>query len=274
MSTRIALHSPPRSGSTWLGSIFDSHPDVVYKYQPLFSYAFKDRLGPNSSSKEIREFFREISETEDDFIDQTEAKKNGIVPDFERSGCEAIVYKEVRYHHILRNLLVTDTDLKVVGLIRNPISTIYSWLNAPKEFEDSWDPLEEWRYAPSKNQGRPEEFNGYEKWKEVAFLFLELKERHEDRFFLLTYESFNATPKAVARKLFSFAGLSWQKQTEEFLKESTSTSVDAPYGVFREQPQNYRHTDDIHPDIKKTILSDSEFRALLKRYSWDADRLQ
>jgi hypothetical protein len=270
---RVALHSPPRSGSTWLGSIFDSHPSVVYRYQPLFSYAFKGRLGPNSSFSEIRDFFLQIADTDDKFVNRVEAKKKGLVPDFDKSEGKAIIYKEVRYHHILKNLLATDPEVKVIGLIRNPISTIYSWLNAPKEFKSSWDPLEEWRYAPRKNQGRPEEFNGYEKWKEVAFLFLDLKKSYQERFFLVTYEALNENPKEVASKLFAFIGLPWAEQTGPFLKESTSRPSSEPYGVFREKRSSYRHTKDIHPTIREFILSDPEFENLVERYPWDRDRL-
>ena len=38
----LALFGCPRSGTSWLGQIFNSAPDVAYRYQPLFSYEFKD----------------------------------------------------------------------------------------------------------------------------------------------------------------------------------------------------------------------------------------
>ena len=57
---RIAIHSVPRSGSTWLGQIFNSSSLVIYKYQPLFSYAFKGRLSPQSTNNKIVQFFDEI----------------------------------------------------------------------------------------------------------------------------------------------------------------------------------------------------------------------
>ena len=37
----ISIHGVPRSGTSWLGQILDSSPKVRYKFQPLFSYAFK-----------------------------------------------------------------------------------------------------------------------------------------------------------------------------------------------------------------------------------------
>ena len=44
---RIAIHSAPRSGSSWLGQILNSSPKVCFRFQPLFSYAFKDYLNDN-----------------------------------------------------------------------------------------------------------------------------------------------------------------------------------------------------------------------------------
>ena len=41
---RIGLHGVPRSGTSWLGNIFNSSPDLTYKHQPLYSYAFKNYL--------------------------------------------------------------------------------------------------------------------------------------------------------------------------------------------------------------------------------------
>jgi hypothetical protein len=31
-----------RSGTSWLGQILDSSPDVAYRFQPFFAYAFKN----------------------------------------------------------------------------------------------------------------------------------------------------------------------------------------------------------------------------------------
>lgn len=272
--TKIAIHSPPRSGSTWLGTIFDSHPKTVYKYQPLFSYAFKDCLSFDSTQADVNKFFKAIAVEEDSFLDQSEAKKEGIIPSFPKANSSTIVYKEVRYHHLLSYLLAITSELKVIGLLRNPISTMYSWLNAPKEFEAAWNPLEEWRQAPKKNKGRPEEFYGYEKWKEVAWMFLYLKQAHPERFRLVTYEELNNAPSVVSKSLLSFCGLGWTPQTEKFIEESTKTPSDAPYGVYRQKPQSYAHTRKLHPEIKRAILADANFDALCTAYGWEPSKLE
>lgn len=231
----IAIHSVPRSGSTWLGSIFDSHPRVAYRFQPLFSYAFKGRLNPHSTKEDINSFYQEVLHSEDAFIHQTLDKDRGIVPSFAKEEIHSVAYKEVRYHHILPNLLQQDLSVKVVGLVRNPLSTLYSWLNAPKEFKPDlgWTVEDEWQWAPLKNDGKPEEFNGYEKWKEVVYLFLRLKEQYPNRFYLLNYSDLLSEPVLVVHKLFDFMKLDFAVQTMQFLQESRSRNVQNSYGVFK-----------------------------------------
>lgn len=45
---------------------------------------------------------------------------------FEKNEITHIVYKEVRYHHIIKNLLLKDSSIKIIGIIRNPLATINS----------------------------------------------------------------------------------------------------------------------------------------------------
>ena len=149
---KIAIHSAPRSGSTWLGSIFDSNPNVAFRFQPLFSYTHKSQLGNNSTAAEINKFFKDILNTNDDFVLQNKTKSDKAIPSFPKKEITHIVYKEVRYHHILENLLEKENKIKVIGLIRNPLAVISSWLNANKEFRKDlgWEELKEWRYAKKR----------------------------------------------------------------------------------------------------------------------------
>ena len=43
----ILITGVARSGTSWIGQIIDSSPEVVYRFQPLFSYAFKGFLDSN-----------------------------------------------------------------------------------------------------------------------------------------------------------------------------------------------------------------------------------
>ncbi len=37
----IGLHGAPRSGTTWIGQIFNSAPQVAFRFQPFFAHAFR-----------------------------------------------------------------------------------------------------------------------------------------------------------------------------------------------------------------------------------------
>ena len=234
--TKIAIHGVPRSGTSWLGEIFNSSPNTIYKFQPLFSYALKDFLCPQSSKEDIDKFFELLSgHTADDFIDQKEKREKHVLPSFSQRTPTHLVYKEVRYHHILANLLQKTSDLLLIAIVRDPLAVINSWLNAPREFraDQGWKASEEWRFAPKKNQDKPEEFNGYEKWKEATNIFLKLSKDFPDRAYLVRYEDLATSPLLETEKLFSFCKIPLTDQTRNFILESQSKNNPDTYSVFR-----------------------------------------
>ena len=235
----LAIHSVPRSGSTWLGNIFNSHPKVSFKYQPLFSYAFKDYLNERSTSAEVARFFEKIAASDDAFINQKEGIAKGIIPAFKKEEQPVYsCYKEVRYHHLLPMLLGKDESLKVILLVRNPLAVLQSWYKAPKEFDPNWDFENEWLDAPKKNLGRPEEFNGYNKWKEATLLFLELAAKYPNRVRLVRYSDLLKQTQNEINKLFEFCDLDLTHQTNSFLEASVSYNDDNAYSVYKQKYQD------------------------------------
>ncbi len=261
---KIAIHSVPRSGSTWLGNIFNSHPNVVFKYQPLFSYGFKGYITEDSNNERINTFFEEIAKTDDAFMDQKKAIAKGIVPRFKKiDNPTHICYKEVRYHNILQNILAKTEDVKFIFLIRNPLAVLYSWKNAPKEFkaELGWSFEKEWKKAPSKNLNLPEEYNGFEKWKEASYLFLDLQERYPKNVLVLEYDTLLNEKELTVREVFKFVNLGFNPQTINFLKESTSKNISDSYSVFkiRKNDTDWKNLpeyiiDYVYQDLKGTSL--------------------
>ena len=61
----------PRSGTSWIGQIVDSCPDVRYKMSPLFSYEFKNQIPEVASREQWERVFSGAYESQDDFINQT-----------------------------------------------------------------------------------------------------------------------------------------------------------------------------------------------------------
>ncbi|SHF03263.1 Sulfotransferase domain-containing protein [Psychroflexus salarius] len=261
---KIGIHGVPRSGTTWLGEIINSSANVRYKYQPLFSYELKNFLNDNSDLTEINKFFEKLNKISSPFLDQEEAKKKGIIPVFNKNKITHIVYKEVRYHHIVKNLLLKDSEIKIIGIIRNPLAAIYSWLKSPREFRKDlgWSEIEEWRYANKKNSNKPEEFYGFEKWKEVANLFLELENQFPDRFLLINYKDLLKDTYNQVNRLFSFCELDIEQQTTAFLSNSKSIDKNTTYSVYRNKQHddewknklNYQIIDEIQQELKNTQL--------------------
>jgi len=256
---KIAIHSAPRSGSTWLGEIFNSSPKTTYKFQPLFSYAFKNYLTPTSSTKDINNFFLEIEKSDDKFLNQIDQKDNGSSPIFKKNiHQQFIVYKEVRYHNILEHLLATDSEMILVGLIRNPLSVISSWLRAPKEFRADlgWNESSEWRYAELKNQGMPEEFNGYEKWKETANIFHKLKKKFPGRVYIINYQKLLENTLTEVQGVFDFCGIPTEDQTLKFIRQSSTSTNNDAYSVYRCNQSDDKWKTQLNPEIAKQIIDD------------------
>ena len=261
----IALHGVPRSGTTWLGEILNSHPHVRYAYQPLFSYAFKDYLAPNAERQRINDFFSEIAQSDDDFVRQSEARSTGRLPNFAKDVPTHTAYKEVRYHHILPNLIEQMPNLRTILIVRDPRAVISSWLRAPREFRSDlgWQVEDEWRSAASKNQDRAEEFNGYEKWKEATNMYVDLSQKYADRVLLVRYCDLLANPHDKTSEIMRFCGLEVTPQTRTFLQVEASDTPSDPYGVDarRSSDEGWRRhlptaiADEIRADLADTPLA-------------------
>ena len=262
---RIAIHSVPRSGSSWVGQIFNSSADVNFKFQPLFSYAFKDYLVSTSSLKDINTFFELIANSNDPFLLQQDKVDKGSYPVFgKKEQPISIAYKEVRYHHILKNMLKVDPDIIVIGIVRSPYAVINSFLNAPREFRKDlgWDELSEWQYADKKNLDRPEEFFGYEKWKEVALLFQELKKQYPDRFYLVRYDQLLTNSLQEVENIFDFCGIEVTDQTISFLKKSSQENQEDTYSVYKKKTTDDSWKKSLNPIIMDKISKDLKNNSL------------
>jgi len=253
----VSIQSVPRSGSSWLGQIFRSSVQVAFRYQPLFSYAFKGRLDERCNRKEILEFFEEIRRTDDDFVLQQDAAIHVDHPVVhERDMVSHIVMKEVRYNHIIRNMLEQVPELKVIGLVRHPCAVLDSWINAPREFEKQWNLQEEWRSGARKNQDRPEEFFGFDKWKEVAQLFIDLEQEYPDQMKVVRYADLNADPQAVVKEIFTFCDLPFEAETEAFILESRNTEGNDTYSVYRKAREDVAWKSRLPKPIADEILEE------------------
>ena len=255
---KVALFGVPRSGTSWIGEILNSSPNTAYRYQPLFSFAHKDYLTNASPKAQINDFFFKLLSCDDDFTNQKKRRKSGDFPMFEKNDTTHIIFKEVRYINILMNMMRKAENVILVAVIRNPLSVINSWLRAPREFREDlgWSEKEEWRYALKKNLNRPEEYNGFEKWKEATQLFLQLKKIFPKRVYILRYSHLLRNTVQESQNLFKFIKLNFTEQTKTFINNSTSEEREDAYSVYRKNQSDDKWRKELDPTIAEEILTD------------------
>ncbi|MBP7648610.1 MAG: sulfotransferase [Phenylobacterium sp.] len=249
----IGLHGAPRSGTTWIGQIFNSAPEVAFRFQPFFAHAFRPRVDAATSAADLDQILKDIAATDDDFILQRGGKVADKDLAFAKSAPSHLVYKEARYHHLLPTLMEIPR-FQGVGIIRDPLEALSSWRAAPREFDPAWDFGAEWREAGLKNSGRIEEFFGYAGWKRAALIFQDMAARHPDRFRILRYGDLTADPVGVVSALFGFLGVGMSEQTATFLGRSTSRDDGDTYGVFRDLSR--RAAPDLPDAVRQAVLED------------------
>ena len=266
---KIGLFSVPRSGSSWLGEIINSSPEVSYKFQPNYAYSFPLSLKENSTALEIETFFNQLVTTQDPFVNG-KLSISGQKRDFNfiKNTPKTLLFKETHYINILSHLLQI-TDVKIIGLVRSPFAVINSWLKIPKEFDPSWNVKEEWLNANKKNEDKVTHFFGYNKWKEATFLFLDLKKQYPKQFYLINYKDLIAETYSEIKQLFEFCDLEYTKQTETFIKQSTSSNSTDAYHVFKQKKDDMDWKKTLPDFIKDKIMADEEFSKLNQSFKWN-----
>ena len=256
MTAPIWIAGMPRSGTSWVAQIFGAHPNVLLKYDPLFSYAFKDAVDETSSPENWRRFFDRVGRTADPYMDQERPKAEGLAPVFKRrsDAPRQLVMKTNRRHHLLAGALKAGAPFRLLLIVRDPIETIGSWLANPTEFPQNADPDAEWRNGACRKTG-PGEYWGFDDWKRVTSLYLELADRED--VFLLEYSAIDANPAIVVEDVFSWAGLAPDDQVADFLRASRERHDEHPRSVFRDPA---RRGD---PDARLPAGAAAEIRAEL-----------
>jgi hypothetical protein len=250
----VWLTGMPRSGTTWVSQILASHPAVRLKFCPLFSYAFKEACNEHSTAWDWKTLLQAVYQTEDDYLDQTSARRNGLIPDFPLRDSDPAVLgiKSNRFHHLTGSLLQLLPEIRFIGLIRHPAATLYSWISNPLEFPEGADWKTEWRTGACR-KGRVGEFWGFEDWLLVTRQFLDYQQQAPDRFFLFQYEAFEQSPLQATSLLFQKIGLSLHPQTTRFLEDSRSQHSEHRRSVYKRPGNADRWKTEFPMEIQQEI---------------------
>lgn len=218
----VSIHSAPRSGSTWLQAILESHPNITTRYQPLFSYAFKNRINENSTSIELNNFIKELYDSEDEFVNMKSAYHKDInnkLPEYEKSDITSIAMKNVHHHYLIETFIKLCPNIKIIGLIRNPCGTINSIINNKHEYKEEWKGTNEWLTGERKNISK-EYYFGYQKWKEVVDIFEEIKREYPNNIYIIQYENLIDNPNVELINLFEYLEIDVHVNIFNFVEES------------------------------------------------------
>ena len=251
---QVAIFGCPRSGTSWLGQLFNAHEAVAYRYQPLFSYEFKNWFGERGVSEASLDAFGEaLLGAQSDFVLQALRPPKLQPPTH-------LVWKEVRYHALMPALAALPGLHKLIYLHRPALQVINSWYQAPKEFRAGQDIHAEYLDAPSKNTDACE-YNGFNRWKESLALALAVKAAQPALGVFVSYERLRADPLGQLTALFAELGLAMTHQVRAFVEASTSQHDDDAYSVFRSREAEIT----LPGDIVHHLRSDAEAAALSLR---------
>ena len=250
----IAITGMPRSGTSWIGMIFDSSPRVRYRLSPLFSYEFKNRIDESSPVEDWDEVLQGAYASDNEFMNQTRRRDAGEYPIWEQKDPEPdlLVIKFNRFHNLLERMLALYPELKMLAIVRHPCGAIHSWLTAAREFPPDADPLEHWRSGDIKKSGYGDYF-GFDDWKWATRLHMRLAAELPDRFCLQSYEQLVRDPVGGTRRLFEKFGIAYTQQTARFLEQSHARHEAGDYAVFKHPSVKDRWRSELQPEIRDAI---------------------
>jgi hypothetical protein len=263
----VTILSVPRSGSSWLGQIFNSSPDTVYRFQPNFAYSFPGKITAESTEKDIEDFKCNLLTTDDPFVlGTTPLAKRKSVP-FSKGETSLLVWKEVHALHLAEKLLRAP-NTKVIGLVRSPFGVLASWARAPKEFDADWDLASEWQHAQKKNAGSIDKHYGFLAWKTITLDFLRLALQYPERMRICSYRQLIDDPEATVSQLFKYAELEFGEQTRDLLLGSSSETDEDPYSTNKRVTRDDKWKSSLPQEIIDEIKSDPTYQRLQAIFNW------
>ena len=274
----------PRSGTTWLGKIFDSHPDVLYRNEPdkVLGNAlpFMCRVEDLEGQRHVARAYL------DRLIDIRTLRSAGKLPVFRKSyqtlkahwlrlgmvyglhvvnlatrgvpwpnnkaipevidrahqSPPTIVVKSVSACGRARLFLEALPGSRIVFIVRHPCAQVASVLRgiALGRFTNPSRELLSTDQALQLNL-TTERFEALTPVEKLAWQWAILNQKTIDDLSaacgvrVVRYEDLVADPASVVRELFVFAGLTWHRQTADFiLKSTTSNGIDRYYGIKKQ----------------------------------------
>lgn len=268
-ASAILIAGAPRSGTSWLGKIFDSHPDVLYRFEPdwfdpdsvlINNDLIRWNMGrwianrdPRAAGK--RPFFPKSWQTTPArmlralvIYAEAAASRSGLAywpaPDFGAIDRARAVVKTVKLRDGLGAFAEACPEGRAVLILRHPCGQVASLARGNRDgkfvlAEPGTDmPFDEYRtvvFASRHGLDEPA-FQRLPNAAKYAWSWRAFSEtafasiEGQSNARVVVYEELCGNPIEQSRALLTFAGLSWHEQTETFL--TRSTQHDGPAGYY------------------------------------------
>jgi hypothetical protein len=262
-SAAILIVGAPRSGTTWLAKIFDSHPDVLYRHEPDEVLPPGDSIqasmalwvrqhDPRTAGK--LPFFPKSWQAAPARLLRTvlayagaAAARCGLpdrrIPDLGDVSRARVVIKSVRLHTGIGAFAHAYPEGRALLILRHPCGQVASVMRGTND--GRFDLAEPGTDMPFDEAGAigfaarhgvsdaafqrlPDAAKYAWSWRafnETALAAIEGQSNAR----VVVYEALCADPVMEARAIIEFAGLSWHAQTATFLARSTNYNGPAGY---------------------------------------------
>jgi len=240
--------------------LFESHPKVITKYQPLFSYEFKNRITPQSSPEEFNQFLENLQASTSDFINMRgpyHQDENNQFPTTPKQNPTTLLFKNTHNHQLAETFLKLKPNIKLIYLLRHPCGAINSFINNPRECDSSLINTDEWLTGACKNNDNPNNYFGYNKWLELTEMFYNLRDKYPTNVYIVIYEDILNNPTQL-KALFDWCGLDYHPQVQQFFDESHQKDCSSHTAVYKSKSVQDKWKTSLGNDIKNYIMQDLE----------------
>ncbi len=289
MTGCILVFGMPRSGTTWIGKLFDSHPDTLYRHEPDSVRRLSLPLYPEQETAprhraELERFVDSLplmrsSEVvgKQPLFAKSYQSSAGLLayrasvlaakaasrlkrhfpcpyrPTAAGSARARVVWKSIESPGRLGVCIEVLPDARAIHVMRHPCGYVASLFRgeAAGRFGDPTPAAEElWvlklllATSTGKTHGLTlDEARHLAPEERLAWRWVLTHEKiladvaDGPRVLTVRYEDICAEPRAMTQRMFDFAGLDWQSQTEAFVRASTRVAESAAdtgyYSVFK-----------------------------------------
>ncbi len=279
----ILLFGMPRSGTTWVGKVFDSHPATSYRHEPDSQFLLNSTLPLLAERADAATYEAGLIKYCREKLSRCSARTCGKQPHFPKQHelpmgklrhqmmipaakvfekalgrtvswqsriRGRLVWKSIESLGRLGVLLETFPDSRGVVIMRDPRGYAASILRgesqrrflASESIASDWGLFQLLCETPYAQRCgiTLEQIQGERQEQRLAWLWVLYNQKAWDDINslangrLVRYEDLCAEPARGFEELFAFCGLDWLEQTQRFLTESTTSSEDSYYSVYKD----------------------------------------